>query len=263
MATFGTINTTNTSSSDDEYLIRQGGVDYKQNRDILAAGIANAEWSNIADYEAGTLIKGTDFVLYQAAISSGPSFGGPVNPVGDVTGAWYPFMLSAYPVGSVYLCMDAVSPAVKFGGTWSLLYEANTDIKLGDGSAQSGTSTGDNNPAVPLKDHTHTFSTTSDSDAHTHTYSGSTDNDTHSHGIPAQANNAGGAGYVEDADSSGTSHVTNTDEDTHNHTYSGTTDSDAHTHGVSGTTDLEGDGTTPTLDVSGKGLSINVWQRTA
>jgi hypothetical protein len=50
-----------------------------------------AAWSAVKDYVTGppaAVAKGTDGLIYGAAISSGPSWGGAVNPVGNLTGYW-------------------------------------------------------------------------------------------------------------------------------------------------------------------------------
>lgn len=62
-----------------------------------------------------------------------------------------------YPVGSVYLCMDNVTPASKFGGSWALIH-TDGNLTFGNGATQSGAVTGDNNPPVPLLAHSHTVS---------------------------------------------------------------------------------------------------------
>jgi hypothetical protein len=66
MATFGTLNLTSSTTSADKYLIRQGGVDYKQTREHLAAGVANARWDSTATYDAGSEIFGSDNKRYVA-----------------------------------------------------------------------------------------------------------------------------------------------------------------------------------------------------
>jgi hypothetical protein len=66
MATFGTLNPTSSTTSTDDYLLRQGGVDYKQTREHLAAGVANARWDATATYDAGSEIFGSDNKRYVA-----------------------------------------------------------------------------------------------------------------------------------------------------------------------------------------------------
>jgi hypothetical protein len=66
MATFGTLNPTSSTTSTDDYLLRQGGVDYKQSREHLAAGIANARWDATATYDVGSEILGSDDKRYVA-----------------------------------------------------------------------------------------------------------------------------------------------------------------------------------------------------
>ena len=144
-----------------------------------------------------------------------------------------------FPVGSVTLRMDAINPASIYGGSWSLIYTADSDIKLGDGSNQNGVASGNNSPAVPLKNHNHTA-----------TFSGNA-LPTHTHGLPSNSNDQTADGYVADSDGGGTPRTANT----------GATS--AGTPSGSVTVNTTGDGATPTLDVRGKGVAINVWQRTA
>lgn len=147
-----------------------------------------------------------------------------------------------YPIGHTLLTMTSTNPSAGgYPGTWTLLYTADADIKLGDGSNQSGTATGDNTPNVPLKDHTHTYSgTTSTDGSHTHSGNLGENRDTATpFAVPSQSSNA----------DDGLDYTTNSNG-SHNHTYSGTTAN-------------AGDGAAPTLDVSGKGVAINVWERTA
>lgn len=64
-----------------------------------------------------------------------------------------------FPVGSVVMRMDAVNPATLYGGTWQLI-TGDATITFGNGAAQSGKASGNNNPSVPLPRHGHaaTFS---------------------------------------------------------------------------------------------------------
>ncbi|AUR91512.1 hypothetical protein NVP1161O_070 [Vibrio phage 1.161.O._10N.261.48.C5] len=82
-ANFGTLNPTTTSTAADDYLVRQGGIDYKQSRAVLAAGVANARWDSAANYLAGTSVVSSDNMTYKARVASGPDYGGAVNPSTD------------------------------------------------------------------------------------------------------------------------------------------------------------------------------------
>lgn len=62
------------------------------------------------------------------------------------------------PVGTVTLRMDTINPSTIYGGTWALI-EGDAALTFGDGSAQSGLATGNNDPLVPLVGHTHTKGT--------------------------------------------------------------------------------------------------------
>ena len=84
MANFNTLTSTDSSSKDDEYLLRQGSTDKKQTRDSLAAGLSNARWSADADYDAGSNTVGSDGINYQAVTASGKNTpAGVVDPTTD------------------------------------------------------------------------------------------------------------------------------------------------------------------------------------
>lgn len=57
-------------------------------------------------------------------------------------------------VGSVVLRMDNMNPADIYGGTWQLI-EDDATLAFGDGSNLSGVAIGDNDPQVPLVEHSH------------------------------------------------------------------------------------------------------------
>lgn len=80
MATMSTINPTTNTTSNDDYLVRQGGIDYKQNREILAAGIGNARWINTANYLAGTRVVASNGKQYVAAVNTGPTYANTLDP---------------------------------------------------------------------------------------------------------------------------------------------------------------------------------------
>ncbi|CAM0044775.1 hypothetical protein VPHK460_0077 [Vibrio phage K460] len=80
---FGTLNSTTISTASDAFLVRQNNIDYKQNREVLAAGLANARWTAGANYEIGTVIIASDNLPYKAVAVSGVDSGGAVDPTTD------------------------------------------------------------------------------------------------------------------------------------------------------------------------------------
>lgn len=61
-------------------------------------------------------------------------------------------------VGSVVFRMDSVNPSTIYGGDWKLLDEDATII-FGNGSKQTGVSVGENHPIITLPEHSHTRGT--------------------------------------------------------------------------------------------------------
>lgn len=59
-----------------------------------------------------------------------------------------------FPIGTVVLRMDDKNPANIYGGTWSLV-TADASLSFGNGGNQSGAPYGNNNPSVPLPEHSH------------------------------------------------------------------------------------------------------------
>ncbi len=156
-----------------------------------------------------------------------------------------------YPVGSVYFCMDAISPATKFGGVWSLL-TGDASITFGDGTLQDGILSGDNAPVVPLPDHSHTIN-------HDHPNTRfATNTDTHNHAQQSSTVTTSSPFQSSIDPQSGSSPSGR---------LGGTTASDSHAHyvdvnlpaynGTSGSAGTAG----ATLDVRGSRISINVWHR--
>jgi len=145
-------------------------------------------------------------------------------------------------IGSVVLRMDAINPSTLFGGTWALI-TGDASLSFGNGSNQSGTASGSNNPAVPVVQHRHGIS-------HNHP-AATTSSDTHNHTFTIVGD--GGSGY---ADAGGSSNLGNatTSSDTHNHTFNVPNYS-----GYSAYTGSSG----ATLNVRGAQIDINVWKRTA
>lgn len=165
-------------------------------------------------------------------------------------------ILETMPVGSVTFRMDAVNPSTIYGGTWTLLKQG-VAIEIGDGTAQSGVSFGENTPSVPLVAHSHTMN-------HDHS-SATTNTDTHNHGLRSGNNDAMDHYYklsrnrgipgINPSENQGgyTASTALMQNDSHNHTvdlpnYTGNT-------GYSGTS-------SPSIDVRSERISINVWKRT-
>lgn len=79
---------------------------------------------------------------------------------------------SVYPVGSIYMSVNATSPATLFGGTWERIQDR---FLLAAGSTYASGSRGgsDTMTAAMLPSHTHSFSgNTANETGHTHTISG-------------------------------------------------------------------------------------------
>lgn len=150
-------------------------------------------------------------------------------------------------VGSVVFRMDDKNPADIYGGTWQLI-TGDATLAFGDGTPQSGISSGNNDPLVPLVEHSHTMNhdhpsvTTSTNGNHSHGWRGG--NDT----TAGRTAMAGGKNSL----SSGPSNNAIYAAGNHNHTvdlpnYNGNTGN----AGVSNAT----------LDVRGERITINVWKR--
>lgn len=85
MATFLTLPETTDSFKDDEFILRQAGEDKKISREELAAGVANSRWVNTVNYDAYTLVTGSNGVVYRAKKASGPDWLGFVDPTTDTS----------------------------------------------------------------------------------------------------------------------------------------------------------------------------------
>ena len=144
-----------------------------------------------------------------------------------------------FPVGSVVMRMDAVNPATLYGGTWQLI-TGDATITFGNGSDQTGNASGNNNPGVPLPQHSHGTS---------HNLYARAVGD-HSHGgVPLRTR-------VEVGGKTGTLYSVYQD---------GTTSpAGGHGHNIDGSVSVNNAGTAnPTIDVRGARIAINVWRRTA
>lgn len=136
-------------------------------------------WDAGLDYPEGAHILGSNGTEYIAVADSGPSqVIGAVDPTTDVNfTAWKSFQRSlvdiVYPVGSIYMSVNSVSPATLFGGTWQaisgrFLLAAGGNYSLGStGGAATKTLTVENMPS--------------------HTHTGSANNYTHTHNVTTTA----------------------------------------------------------------------------
>jgi hypothetical protein len=48
-------------------------------------------WTNLTNYTAVAIARGSDGAFYQATVASGPDEGGAIDPVGDLSGTWIPW----------------------------------------------------------------------------------------------------------------------------------------------------------------------------
>ena len=87
MASFDTLSATTESNSDDSVVLRQGSIDYKQTRESLAAGIANARWISTADYDIGSEVIASDGNKYYALVTNGISTTA-IDPTTDDGSYW-------------------------------------------------------------------------------------------------------------------------------------------------------------------------------
>lgn len=144
-----------------------------------------------------------------------------------------------FPVGSVVLRMDTINPATLYGGTWQLI-TGDATLTFGNGTAQSGIASGNNNPSVPLQQHSH---------GTIHNLYARAVGD-HSHnGVPLRTR-------VEVGGNTGTLYSVYHD--------GATSPAGGHGHDIDGSVTVNAAGTAnPTIDVRGARIAINVWQRTA
>lgn len=154
-------------------------------------------------------------------------------------------ILATMPVGSVSMRMDAQDPSVIYGGTWELI-TGDASLRLGNGSDQLGSVVGaGNTPLVPLVSHNHSMN-------HNHP-TATTNTDTHSHNFDIYNGTGVGGNKSSGYAIKSKSGTTSTHSDSHNHTVA------IPTH--NGNTGTTGDGATPTLDVRGDYVIVNVWKR--
>lgn len=166
-----------------------------------------------------------------------------------------------YPVGSIYMSVNNVSPTSLFGGTWERIKDRFL-LSAGDSYAAGGTG-GSADASLPA--HTHSVSGTAASNgAHTHTVSGTAaSNGGHTHGMGNIWSDGSGSSSAYTMSTSRKLKTRNTaSAGAHTHTVSGTAASNgAHTHSVSGTAASAG------VDAKGKNmppyLTVYMWKRTA
>ncbi|AUR92169.1 hypothetical protein NVP1170O_056 [Vibrio phage 1.170.O._10N.261.52.C3] len=146
-----------------------------------------------------------------------------------------------YPVGASYITFESHNPADFLGGTWELV-TGDASLALGDGTTQNTTISGENNPLVPLPEHSHGSGNlfTQEAGNHNHTV------DTANSGEFFQYEGGGGNPGVVIPKST---QKTSSSAGNHSHTISGST-ANTGTNGV-------------TLDVRGAQLKVNVWRRVA
>lgn len=183
----------------------------------------------------------------------------------------------AFPVGSCFLSMTAQNPADMLGyGTWKLI-TGDASLTFGDGTAQTGVASGENNPLVPVPLHTHDMESGGQ-----HGHSGSTDSSGGHHHYMFQNSTSGSATLQQNGNkavrvAAAAARRVYTDRDDYNMTTGAggadagiTSDVAGHVHGVS--INEAGDHVhalseageaNATLDVRGARIAINVWQRTA
>jgi microcystin-dependent protein len=162
------------------------------------------------------------------------------GPAGDPLSA-----LAAWPVGSVYIAVDAVSPATKFGGgTWAFLGAGRTLVGFLEGDPDFGTLEGTGGAKTVTL-------TEAQIPAHTHTQNA------HGHGVTDGGHNHTQNAHTHTQDAH--THVQNS----HNHTQ------DAHTHSVLSQTATSGaaqsyeHGTLDTSSVAGENANPGTGSTTA
>lgn len=88
MTTFNTLASNDLNTSSDEFLLSQGGIQYRQSREALAASISNGRWSADFDYLIGSETIGSDNEKYVAVANTGNSYGNATDPTTDSGTIW-------------------------------------------------------------------------------------------------------------------------------------------------------------------------------
>lgn len=179
-------------------------------------------------------------------------------------------ILSAFPVGSVYITASNINPATFLGGTWSQIAQGRTLIGVGtlsDDTYAAGATGGAARVTLTtaeMPSHNHGGATGTQSADHTHSFSGSTSTIGNHHHTIDDSNSEGSSyglwayGNRGGANNNPGLNRTN-DAGSHNHTVSGTTGSNSasHTHSVS----FQGGGGAHENRMPY--LAVYFWQRTA
>ena len=173
-----------------------------------------------------------------------------------------------YPVGSIYMSVNAVDPAKLFGGTWERIQE---QFLLAAGSThEAGATGGSLTKSITVENlpaHSHGLN------GHTHSWSGTTNSaGTHSHTMYYNDSGATGQGGGFPHNTGNTT-AGNGDTLIQNLWWDGIRDpfissTGAHRHSVSGTTGGNSGNTTNTgggaaLDITPPYLAVYIWKRTA
>lgn len=242
-------------------------------------------WNAALDYNVGATILGSDGIKYMAIAESGPSVSaGAVNPTTDALFAyWKPlsrFLLDfVYPVGSIYMNVTNLSPALVWGGSWQPLDQGR--VLIGANALFPAGQTGGSNEirltTAQLPAHSHNGSTAS---AGNHTHRGETSSaggHTHTQGtlrivgtcpITTQSFQTGGTGALRtttiQGPRTGTYHLDSCQQvnlDTnYGNCWSGQTSvAGSHTHSIS-TASAGSHNHTVTVSNTGQGQNISIMQ---
>lgn len=103
----------------------------------LSAGIALADFIIVAD------VEGSGGVTIEQGI--------PVTELDKIINSE---INKKMPIGTVIFRMDSINPSTLYGGEWSLI-KGDSSLRLGNGSNLSGLFKGENEPSVPLIEHSH------------------------------------------------------------------------------------------------------------
>jgi hypothetical protein len=182
----------------------------------------------------------------------------------QITAAVDEFVATVFPIGSVVMRMDNIDPSTIYQSTTWALITGDATLSFGDGTAQAGTPTGDNDPAVPLLTHTHSMAQHTHTANHNHTAS-STSAGAHTHDVRGYSGGGSGDTEISKTDSpSGSTLVLDAAESNGAHTHPITVDAENFSTANGGATSTGSAGeATPTINVKGAVISINVWERTA
>lgn len=276
MAIFSNLQATETVGETDELFIHQNNIDKKINFELASA----LNWAKLLGYtyEGEHTVGKVYNTLNSFATSSGVSYfpkynttvpytSSASNPATDTNltkQSYKDYKASVdavHTVGATLQRFDATSPNTLYPWQTWVLVSGDGSIRLGDGTVQSQQVTGNNTPSVPLKNHTHTMN-------HNHASFKSSSDGAHNHVSGAGLENRNGTFKYGFADFLGEDYLGSSGEDNDNDIMPYTSTSSPHNHDVdvpnyAGSTGTSGDGTTPTLDVRGAYIKMNLWLRTA